>query len=209
MLTLAETEVNRLNDRVRQDTVKSARHEVEMLQKRSQEIQDQITEFRNRELLLNPEETSSQAVTLLSTLEGQLVANRSTLIQLETSAPRSPQIPALRNQVAALESQVAAEQRKGAGGSETLAPKIAVYNQLLLKQQQVSTMLTAAVTALEGAEATILQQQLYISRVEEANLPDYPWYPYRTIYTLVVLVSSLLVYGIGKVIVTAIREHVA
>ena len=208
LLVLGEQEVNRLNDRMRNDTLAGSRREVAELQARAQAIQEKITAFRNRELYLDPTETSTQSVTLLSTLESQLVSTRASLGQLEHSAPASPQIPSLRAQERALEDQVTAELKKEAGGSDTLAPRLAQYQQLLFEQQNVQTMLTAALTSLESAEATVQQQQLYVARVEEANLPDYPWYPYRIFDTFVVLVTLLLIYGIGRIVVAAVREHV-
>jgi capsular polysaccharide transport system permease protein len=208
LLKLSEGEVNRLNDRIRNDALGGARKEVDQLQVRAAAIQNEITDFRNKELLLDPNQTSTQTVALLASLESELVGTRAQLEQLGKSASSSPQIQALRARISALENQILTEERKGAGGSDTLAPKMAAYEQLLLKQQFIQQMLQSAVTSLEAAEATVQQQQIYLAPVAVPRLPDRPLYPLRIADTLIVIITSLLIYGIGRVGNAAIREHV-
>jgi capsular polysaccharide transport system permease protein len=208
LLLLSEAEVNRLNDRVRNDTLRAARREVTTLQNRLLDIQNQITAFRNRQHLLDPAESSTQAVSLVSSVETQLVEARAALKQTEVTTPHSPELPALREKVDALQAQSASEAYKGAGSSTSLAPKLSEYQALLLKQQFVQQMLQSAVTALESAEATVQQQQLYLSRVAEPSTPDAPYFPFRhPIEILVFTVSVLMIYGIGKMIQGAVAEH--
>jgi capsular polysaccharide transport system permease protein len=209
LLKLGEAEVNHLNDRVRADALRGARKEVGNLQRAAIRIQNKLTGFRNRELLLDPNQTSTSSVALLASLESQLVSTRSDLRQLQASAPGSPQIPSLRSRIAAIEGQIDAEERKGAGGSNSLAPKMAQYGELLLEQQFTQQMLQSAVTSLEAAEATVQQQQLYLAPVTQPNLPDLALYPYRLLDILIVLCTSLLIYGIGKLLLGTIYEHLA
>ncbi len=58
LLTLGEELVNRMNERIRADSVKFAESEVDRSQQRLMEAQIKITEFRNRELMLDPSKSS-------------------------------------------------------------------------------------------------------------------------------------------------------
>lgn len=209
LLGLSEDEVNRLNDRIRNDALKGARREVAQLQDRLIQVQNEVTAFRNSHQLLDPNQTSTQSVSLLATLEGQLVTARATLNQMQVAAPRSPQLPGLRARVAALQAQVAAETAKGAGGSTSLAPKIADYQALLLRQQFLQQMLQSAVTSLEAAEATVQQKQLYLARVAEPSVADRPtndvWS--RIVQVLIIFISVLLVYWVGRMLGAVLKEH--
>jgi capsular polysaccharide transport system permease protein len=184
------------------------KEEVSDLQRRAEAIQSQITDFRNSELILDPNQTSTAATTLRSTLESTLVAARALLDQLQQVAPGSPQIPALRTRIKALEDQVAHQERKDSGGANTLAPKISQYDTLLF-QQKFAQQMQAAVTSLEAAEVGVQQQLLYIERIAEPRIPDWPQNPYRLLDMLLTLVTALLIYGIGRIFYSIIKEHVS
>ena len=207
LLALGEQAVNRMNDRSRADLLRGAHHEVELLQQRAAAIQDQITLFRTRELLLDPNQTSAQSVALVAALESEIVSARAAITQLQQSAPGSPQISVLRTRIVSLENQTVAEERKMAGGDASLAPKLAEYDQLLLKQQFVAQMLQAAVASLQAAEASVQQQQLYLEHVADPNRPDLAQYPQRLLNVVVVLLTSLILYGIGRMLVGAVMAH--
>jgi capsular polysaccharide transport system permease protein len=209
LLVLGEHAVNRMNDRVKQGTLRVMKEEVSDLQRRAEAIQSQITDFRNSELILDPNQTSTAATTLRSTLESTLVAARALLDQLQQVAPGSPQIPALRTRIKALEDQVAHQERKDSGGANTLAPKISQYDTLLFQQKFAQQMLQAAVTSLEAAEVGVQQQLLYIERIAEPRIPDWPQNPYRLLDMLLTLVTALLIYGIGRIFYSIIKEHVS
>jgi capsular polysaccharide transport system permease protein len=209
LLVLGEHAVNRMNDRVKQGTLRVMKEEVSDLQRRAEAIQSQITDFRNSELILDPNQTSTAATTLRSTLESTLVAARALLDQLQQVAPGSPQIPALRTRIKSLEDQVSQQERKDSGGANTLAPKISRYDMLLFQQKFAQQMLQAAVTSLETAEIGVQQQLLYIERIAEPRTPDWPQYPYRLLDTLLVLVTALLIYGTGRIFYSIIKEHVS
>ena len=211
LISLSEAEVNRLNARVLDDALRGARREVSQLQDRSIAIQNEITAFRTRDLMLNPTQSSTDAVTLQSTLESDLVNARAALQQLQVAAPHSPQLPALRSHIIALDAQVADEAQKGGGGDGSLAPKLSEYQQMLLRQQFLQTMLQSAVTALEAAEATVQQQQLYLAQVAVPSLPDRPLnnYVFRVVAILVVIFTTLIIYWIGRMIFAVIRDHLA
>ena len=53
------------------------------------------------------------------------------------------------------------------------------------------------------------RQQLYIERVVEPNLPDYPLHPERIRLVLTVFFDNLLLLLIGWLVYSGVREHVA
>jgi capsular polysaccharide transport system permease protein len=62
-------------------------------------------------------------------------------------------------------------------------------------------------TLLETARNEAQRQQLYLDRVVQPNLPDYPIEPRRIRYVLVVLVLGLLIWAITSLLTAAVREH--
>jgi capsular polysaccharide transport system permease protein len=193
LLSLSESAVNRMNDRAKLDTLRAFKEEVDRLQQREDAIETQITAFRNTELILDPDQASTAATALRSTLENALVAARALLDQLQQTAPGSPQIAGLRMRIKSLEDQASEQERKDSGGVNTLAPKMARYTQLLHQQQFAQQMLQAAVSSYETAEVNVQQQLLFIQRIAEPRAPDWPQYPYRILNTLLAFVTALLI----------------
>jgi capsular polysaccharide transport system permease protein len=209
LLSFGEQAVNRMNERAKVDVLRSLKEEVANLRERAAAIEIKITDFRNKDLILDPNQASTAATNLRATLESALVAARALLSQLQQTAPGSPQIASLRTRIASLEKEVSEQEHKDSGGTNTLAPKIQEYSLLLLEQQFVQQMLQAAVAAQEQAEVLLQQQMLYVDRIAEPLAADWPWYPYRLLDTLLTFVTALLIYGTGRMLNTAVREHIA
>ena len=66
-----------------------------------------------------------------------------------------------------------------------------------------------AAASLEKAREQAIQQQLYLQRVVNPNMPVKALYPERGRILGTVLVSLLLIYSIGWLIVAGVREHAA
>ncbi len=209
LLDLSESLVNALNERARNDSLAAARLEVEHLQHEGGDIQKQITDFRFRELMIDPTASSTAALARLASMEADLVSTRGLLTQIQKASPQSPQIASLRQRIESLQQQVSAEEQRDSGGTQSLAPKMAEYEQLLNKQQFVQLMLQTSVSALETAEVTVQQQQLYIERVAAPNIPDRALYPYKLLDTLIAVITFLLIYAIGRLMVSVAKEHVS
>jgi len=209
LITLSELKANEINDRVREHGLKQARDEVASLQQKALENEARITNFRSREAVLDPNQASTQTVSLLASLESELVASRAALRQMQTAAPNSPMLPALQSRVSALEAQARVEQMKGTDGKDSLAPKMAQYQQLTTEQQVLQQMLQSAVTAMEASSVSLQAQQIYIAPIAAPNLPDRGQSIYDRLLDIIISVSTfLLVYGIGRLLAAAVGDYV-
>jgi capsular polysaccharide transport system permease protein len=209
LIALSELKANDINNRVREHGLKQAREEVALLQQKSIENQARITSFRSRASVLDPNQASTQAVSLQSSLELDLVASRAALRQMQAATPRSPMIPALAARVSALEAQARAEQAKGTEGKDSLAPKIAQYQQLTTEQQVIQQMLQSAVTAMEASSVSVQAQQIYVAPIASPNLADRGQSLYDRLVAIILSVSTfLLVYGIGRLLAAAVGDYV-
>ncbi len=209
LITLSEIKANEINDRVREHGLKQARDEVASLQQKALENEARITNFRSREAVLDPNQASTQTVSLLASLESELVASRAALKQMQTAAPNSPMLPALQSRVSALEAQSRVEQMKGTDGKDSLAPKMAQYQQLTTEQQVLQQMLQSAVTAMEASSVSLQAQQIYIAPIAAPNLPDRGQSIYDRLLDIIISVSTfLLVYGIGRLLAAAVGDYV-
>jgi capsular polysaccharide transport system permease protein len=209
LLQLGEKTVNRLNTRIEGDAVRVAQEEVDHQEQQLIDAQLAITNFRDRELMMDP----VRSAVIMSGVIGKLDASQSEveaeIREMETSSPLSPQLPGLRRKVAAIAGQIAKERDQIAGPSTGLADQLALYERLVLTREFTTKALTAATTALDSAKSEARRQQLYLERVVEPNLPDYPAQPERLRTIATVFAFNVIFLLVASTIITGVREHSA
>ena len=207
LLDEGEALVNRLNERAMQDAVAQAQRQLFEAQAQLNSVQARMNAFRNREQVVDPERASAAGVEMLSKLEVDLASLRAERAGLAASTPQSPQLPVLDRRIAAYATQLDLERARQAGEADSLAPKLGEYEQLTLERKLDSEALEVAVASLESARLDARRQQLFIERVVSPDLPDKATQPRRGLTVLIVLISSLILYGIVSLVVAGLKEH--
>lgn len=93
---------------------------------------------------------------------------------------------------------------KNVDDTKNFIPK---FQALTLERDTAERQLGTALEALEQARVDAQRKMIYLERVVNPNLPDYPLKPYRILGILTTFVLSLMVFGITKVIIASIKEH--
>ena len=206
LLDGGEALVNRLNRRSAADAVREAEVTLGEAQGRLGSAQTALTNFRTRERFIDPQSTAREGANLIGELAVQLATLRAERNQLAATAPQSPQLQALDSRIAAYQTQIAAEQGKIAGAADSLAPKISVYESLMLEREFADKLVASATAALNTAQLEARRQQLYLDQIVNPDLPDKPQEPKRWLNLLAVLSSLLVAYGIGWMLWAGVRE---
>ncbi len=207
LLDLSESLVNRLNGRAQNKGIAEAQKQVELATTRALNARVALSRFRNSQQIIDP---SQQAVGVLDISNG-LVAQRAALMaqldQIQRVAPNNPSIPALQNRVSAISVQIASQESRVVGTSDGIASKLGGYENLAVEQEFATQNLNVAQAALVQARAEAQQQQFYLERVVDPNLPDSPLLPSRFINVLTVAAAALCLYFIGWMLLVGILEH--
>lgn len=207
LLDLGEALVNRLNQRVNTKAIEEASDRVQEAQNRVREARIQLGAYRNTARLLDPQQQGIGVLEVSNQLISQEAALRAQLAELERSAPDHPSIPALRSRVRGLAQQVAQQTGRAVGTPDGIAAKITQYENLLVEQEFAEQTLAAANTSLEQARVEAKQQQYYLERVVEPNMPDSAILPSRFKSVLAVIFASLCLYLVGWMLSVGVREH--
>lgn len=207
LLTLSEQLVNRLNERARRNAVRDAEADVAAAESEVVGVQRELLDYRNSQSLLDPGKTSAAVFESVARTEAELVASRTRLAELQRSAPQSPLRADLESHIRALEVQLARQSARLTGSDAALAPKLSAYEQLLLRKDFVTQKLASALASLEAARTESRQQQIYLERVVNTSLPDRALYPRRVRAVLIAFVSFFLIYTIGRLLLSGVREH--
>ena len=203
----AEALINRLNARQQRDSIAFAQGMVDKAQTQVRAAEDRVTVFRNSEKLFDPVKQGAAAIELISKLNGDIAELKAELSEVNVNSPGSPKIASIKGRIAAFEQQADEQRNFLVAGDQSLAPKLAIYEKLVLEREMATKIFTSSLLSLESAIKDMDTQRLYLERVVEPNLPDYALYPRRGRVILTVLGFSLCLYWIFKVLGEAIIEH--
>lgn len=207
LLDASERLINRLNERSATDTVANALRAEAAARQKLTDAQAALTEFRNREQFIDPARTAAESGSLIGGLLETVAGLRAERAQIASQAPQSPQLPAVDSRIAAYEGQIAAERAKIVGNSGSLAPKIAVYEDLVQNREFAERELAQATASIVSSQQEASRQKLYLDRVVAPNLPDKSTAPRRLMSFLSVLLTMLMIYAVGWLVWAGIKEH--
>lgn len=207
LLKLAEDAVNGLNRRMEKDSLDLAWSELSRAQQKLVDAQQALTEFRNRELLVDPTKNSAASLDTITKLSGDLAVIQAQKQQIETTAPASPAVRSLGARAEALQSQIADERNRLAGGDSSLAPTVSKYERLTLLRDLAEKDVVAAQGALEAARQEIQRQHLYIQKPIEPNLADESTEPQRLRAVATVLVTGFMIFAFIWILTVGAGEH--
>lgn len=211
LLALGESMVNRLSERSREDTLRIARREVEIAERRVVAAREALVAFRERAQNLDATVEVRGAVDTLTRMEALLAQARTDLRErMAFMRPDNPALVSSRNRVEALERQIESErQRQTRAGQGGLSQQLADFERLSLEREFADRQLGSATQSLEMARIEAQRQQLFLERVVEPNLPVYPLYPKKIVTILSAFAILTIMYFIGWLLVAGLREHAA
>ncbi|MET4682300.1 capsular polysaccharide transport system permease protein [Brevundimonas faecalis] len=207
LLARSERLVNQLNERAASNAVQEALQSRDDAIARRDLAQGKLTSFRNTSGIIDPSRTASEMTQLIGGLLEQVAALKAEKAQLTSLTPSSPQIEVINARIRAYEDQISIERAKMAGATGSLAPQIGGYEDLLLAREIADREVTQTTAAYISARNEARRQQLYLDRIVEPNLPDKSTEPRRLVSILIVLMSTLSIYGLGWLVWAGIREH--
>lgn len=210
IMELSEDLVNKLSDRIAEDTVRFAKKEVDYSEDRIRKASDALTAFRSETQSINPDEETGAVLGIVTKLETQLAESRAHLIEArDFMREDSPQVKVLKGKVQALEKQVQDERLRLAskGTTNDYTQLIDKYQPLILEQELSKQRYTTTLTSLEIAQAEAQRKQRYLLPFIQPKIPDEALLPERFNSTLIVFVALSLIYAIGGLIWAAVKDH--
>lgn len=207
LLLMAESTVNRLSQRGRQDLVAFAEREVGNAREAASKSAIALARYRNQAGVIDPERQAAVQLQMVSKLQDELIANRAQLRELRTLAPRNPQIAILETRVRGLEGDIDAELGKVAGDRRSLAATAVEFQRLQVENQFAEKQLASALASLEDARNEAARKQAYVERVAQPNRPDEAMEPRRLRGILATLVLGLIAWGVVTMLLAGVREH--
>ena len=211
-LVLGQSEriVNELSREAREALISNAQEEVGRTQERLREISSAILAFRQENDVIDLERPVTVETTIITQLESQLADLRTRRRSLRGSVRAdSPSVRIIDQQIAALEAQIASQQSNigGSGGDGNLAVLVGQFTDLKLEEEFARAAYTAALQALETAEADARKQERYLATFVEPSAPDVSLHPRPLLYSLVGAFWFLICWALVVFVTRSVRDH--
>lgn len=210
VIELNEELVNTLSSRIEEDALQTARDEVQRASEKVHEASSQITRFQNDNSSLNPAAESSAILGMVTGIETKLIEARAELSEkLAYMRESSPDVITLKNRVNALSRQLRLEKGRVVGGDGgQMNNLIESYQPLMLDQEMAQQQYASALTSLEVARIEAQRKKQYLITFIQPNLPDQALEPRRFSEIMTVMVFSFLLYLIGGLMWSALKDHI-
>ena len=207
LIQMNESLVNKLNEVAKSDMIGFATQEVNIAEQKAQAAALELSSYRNQKGVVDPEKQSGLELEQVVKLQNELITAQAKLVQLQTFAKENPQIPSLQLKIKSLESEIATQTKQVVGGDQSLAKKAAQYQRLALEREFADKQLASTLASLELARNEAMRKQLYLERIVQPNLPDYPIEPRRLRGILTSFIMGMTAWGVLSILLAGVREH--
>jgi len=210
VVAISERFINESSHRLARDQMSFAEAELKEARARLDAVRERLQAFQEEHGILDPSAQAAAKTGLTAELQAMQARYEAELKgMLAYLNDDAPQIAALRAQIRGIREQLEAERLRGVTDADGVSLNVLAgrYQELLAELGFVSDAYRGALMAVETARIESTRKLKSLVLVESPALPETAEYP-RRFYTLSALLMGLiLIYGIGRLVVATIEDH--
>ena len=206
----AEWFINSIGHQLANAQLSFMQGEHKRIEQRLADAQKELLTYQQKYNLLDPtaEGTAKQQITY--TLEGKIAVKQTEIKTLKAiMSSNSPQVRGLQNELKALNAQLEIERDKlsQSGLDEIpISELLSKFTDYKIKMDLALQAYTSSQISLEKSRIEAYRQLKYLIVVEQATLSEDSKYP-DVVYNISLFLLLLsLVFGIGKIVISTVRE---
>lgn len=209
-LDYSEILVNKMSEKMMADGILFARDNEKNAYERAVEATNKLTAYRNTTNTVDPNRKSGAVLGIITSLESSLADARTTLGEMrEYLRDDSPEVAAMESRVKALSEQISEENLRLTGSENAqLISIMDRYEQLVAEKEMAQQLYASALTSLEAARLDATRQKLYLITFIKPSKPGSAVEPEKFWDTLTVWIVLTLIYIVGGLLLTTVRDHV-
>lgn len=210
VLTLSEELVNRMSDRAMDDLMAAADREIERKRGEYEAARDRLAEYQGQRFSgVDVSTPAQQAMALVGSIDSQLAQKRTELATMsQTYQPDAPQLTGLRREIAALEAERArAVQRAMSTPGEQASGRQIEAQAVLMDYEVAQQAYISALQAAESVRRQAVNDRKYVVAYVPPREPEQSNWWRRLGNVFAVLVGAALLWGVGALIYSIIRDH--
>ena len=209
ILAASEEMVNNVTQRARKDQLHVAERAVTSSEARLAKARKELVRLQGDRAVLDPRLAAKAVHSLTFALETRLVKARAEYDAVRSVLqPNAPKVVAARKLVGSLQYQLKRQRAKLIGsGGKSVKTSIADLEPAFLEKEFSQRAYEASMKALELARIDASRQVRFLVTIAEPSQPDAPTHPRRMWSILSVFVVSILLMGVGSMLIASVREH--
>ncbi|HLH51105.1 MAG TPA: lipopolysaccharide biosynthesis protein, partial [Roseiarcus sp.] len=216
VISISEALINDLNERMNKDAVAGAREELERTSQRLTAAQIALEKARNEEGILDATKTGEALNALITDTRSDLMKLQEQYAsQTRFVSKSAPQMTDLKARIDATASQINELEAKltsaspGASTEAPLSASMTKFAELDLERQTAERLYAGSVAALELARITAERRLMYLNTFVQPVAPQEPQYPKRILYSVLVAIGSLVLWGLCGALAILVRNNMA
>jgi capsular polysaccharide transport system permease protein len=216
----AEWYINEIGHKLAKEQLSFVRNEHELVEKRLQKAKANLLSFQHRYDLLDPQAEGLALQQITYRLEGDIALKRTELRSLRKSMSEdAPRVKNAKNQLNSLIKQLDDERSRltdqvnntvneNAGNRPSLSVSqiLAKFSDYKIDLELSLQAYTSSQISLEKSRIEAYRQLKYLVTVESPTLPEEFAYPEIFYNISLFFVISLMLFGIGKIIISTVDE---
>jgi capsular polysaccharide transport system permease protein len=217
ILSRSEWYINEIGHNLAKSQLSFVQNEHALVEERLKNAKGELLIFQREHNLLDPEAESKAIQQIAYGLESQIAGVEAELRQLRASMSEdATPVIQLKEQLQSLTTQLSQERNKltndplkGQGeldNSMGVGEILAQFSNLKIAMELAVQAYTSSQISLEKSRIEAYRQLKYLVHVESPTQPEDARYPQISYNLLLFLVVSLMLYGIGKIIVATVSE---
>ncbi len=209
LLTVSEEFINDLGDKMAQEQLDYAQDEVERAHDLLKNWQRKLMGFQQKNRLYNPEQEGGAILEGVSGLQVELIKAQARLKELAAiMRDGSPEVKAQENLIQSLEQQLAEERTRLTQDSHNGFNKINMdFKEIALSSELATDLYKSTLVSLDSVRSQALQKLKHLLIVEPPMLAQEAKYPRRLYNIATWFAVLLLIYLVGRLLVSVIEEH--
>ncbi|MFT6924618.1 MAG: capsular polysaccharide transport system permease protein [Psychromonas sp.] len=209
LLTISKEFINSLGDDMAQQHLDYAKNEVQRAYSDLKKQQINLINFQDKNSLYNPEMRSAALFAAISNIEASLIEKKTTLKSLQAYLREdAAEIKALGYQITALEAQLKEEKSRLTSQDQESLNKVNFdFKELELNAVFAKDLYKSALASLEMTRAEAFKNLKYLLVVVHPRLAEDQKYPERLYSIFTWFVAITLIYLVGQLVLSIIKEH--
>ncbi len=202
--------INEIGHKLAQEQLEFIKGEHDLAVKKLENAKASLLIFQQKHDLLDPESEGAAMQAIAYGLEGELAKKRAEVKALtEVMASNAPQVHIAKNELVALESQVAIERNrlsKHEGENVSIGEILGKYSALKLELELSSQAYSSSLISLEKSRIEAYRQLKYLVVVQKPTLPEGNAFPDVFYNSTLAFVVLLLLYGVVRLLFALSKE---
>jgi capsular polysaccharide transport system permease protein len=210
VVAISERFINESSHALAREQMSFAESELKNVRAQLDEARNRLLEFQEEHDMLDPTAQAAANTGLVAELQAMQAMHAAELKGLQAYLnDDAPQVKSLQAQIAGIRQQLQAERRSSVTNADGVSLNVLAgrYQELLAELEFLSDAYRGALTALEAARIESTRKLKSLVLVESPALPESAQYPRRAYTLLALLMGLTLLYGIGRLIVATIEDH--